>query len=261
MKGRLTAALLAGALLALPASVAHAEGSNSWQVCGGSYSGYSGFALCASVSVTVTTGPNGENIVTMEIYNMSGANGSYAGTVFTSLGLDNVVPALEVIDGSLTVTGPCLEEEGACDYSEHWTVYNDKSIGGGIKVDVLAGSFNSQYSIASQCGVDAGETPGHERYYVTDCLPGGANYVTLTFEVTNDFDPSQTGYLFIKGQNGYQGQSTTCITDGPKENCGPTTVVPEPLTMTLFGTGLAAMGGMKALRRRRDESGSGVENG
>lgn len=258
MNGRLTAALLASAIIALPASAAHATGSNEWQVCGGSYSGYSGFALCASVSVTVTTGPSGENIVTMQIYNLSGANGSYAGTVFTSLGLDNVVPALEVVDGSLSVTGPCLEDPDGCDYSEYWTVYNDKAIGGGIKVDVLAGSFNSQYSIASACGVDSDLPPEHERYFVTDCLAGGENYVTLSFQVTDDFDPSQTGNLFIKGQAGYLDQSTTCITGSDK--CVPT-VVPEPLTMTLFGTGLAAIGGMKALRRRRDESGSEVENG
>ena len=250
---RIRAIVGALALSLVVPSVAHATGERLWQVCGGTaYAGYNGFALCASVHVAVTTGAGGEHVVTMKIYNMSGQNGSYSGTVFTSLGLDNIVPSVEVVEGSLSVTGPCLENPDGCDYTSYWDVYGDKSIGGGIKVDVLSGSFNSQQSVASACGVEAGTTPEHDRLFVTDCAPSGSNLVTLVFHVDRDFDPSSTGYLFVKGQNGYEGQSTTCITGGSKLNCDPTTVVPEPLTMTLFGTGLAAMGGMKYLRRRRE---------
>ena len=245
-----------GLALAAPMSSAHASGERLWQVCGGqAYSGYSGFALCASVQVSVTTSASGAHIVTMRIHNMAGTNTSYIGTVFTSIGLDNIVPALDVVDGTLTVTGPCLENPSGCDYSQYWSLNNDKSIGGGIKVDVLAGSYNSQYSIASQCGVDANATPGHELLFVTDCLPDGSNFVTLSFQVTSDFDPMNAD-LFVKGQNGYNGQSTQCITGGRNENCGPTTVVPEPITMALFGSGLAAMGGAKYFRRRRKEEGA-----
>lgn len=260
MRIRHVAAALA-LLLAAPISTAEATGERLWQICGGTaYSGYSGFALCASVNVAVTTGANGEHIVTMKIYNLSGQNGSYSGTVFTSLGLENVVPDIEVLDGTLSVTGPCLENPDGCDYSEYWTVYNDKSIGGGIKVDVLAGSFESKYAIASQCGVDENTTQGHELIFVTDCIPDAANFVTLSFHVDADFDPNDPnnpGFLFIKGQNGYDGQSTQCLAGGDQMNCEPT-VVPEPLTMTLFGTGLAAMGGMKMLRRRREENSTDV---
>src|SRR5688572_22233012 len=150
--------LAIGALLStLPLAAAHAGGERNWQVCGGTpYAGYSGFALCASVTATVTTNPAGQHILSMKVYNLSGMMGSYSGTVFTSLGLDNVVPtSVNVVAGSLKITGPCLESSTGCDYSSYWQVSDNKAIGGGVKVDLLGGSFNSQQSIASQCGVDS----------------------------------------------------------------------------------------------------------
>jgi hypothetical protein len=244
---------IAVALLAVPLTNAHATGERSWTVCGGTpYAGYSGFALCASVTATVETNALGQHILTMKVYNLSGINGSYSGTVFTSIGLDNVIPSsVNVVAGSLKITGPCLESSSGCDYSSYWQLTDNKSIGGGVKVDLMGGAFNSQQSIASQCGVAAGTTPDHDRLFVTDCFPNGPNFVTLTFRVTEDFNPSLTGDLFIKGQNGYpDGEgSTTCISTN--NNCGPTTVVPEPITATLFATGMGIWGGVGYIRRRR----------
>ena len=241
------------AALFVAASTAEAGGTRQWDVCGGSYAGYSGFALCASVHVTVSQ-VGSQHIVTMKFYNLSGVNGSYAGTVFTSIGLDNVMPAtVNVVPGSLTITGPCFESSSGCDYSSQWQLVDNKSIGGGVRVDLLSGSLNSQYSVASQCGVDAGQAPGHGKYFVTDCVPGGADLVTLTFRVNETFDPFN-GSLFVKGQNGYMGQSAVCITDGKGQNCDPTTVVPEPITTTLFASGLAAWSGVGFFRRRRKNS-------
>ncbi len=256
IKRIVTAAAFAGIALAFPISEARAIGERTWAVCGGTpYSGYSGFALCASVRVTVTRNAAGQHVVTMQVYNLGGQNGSYSGSVFTSIGLDNVIPtSVNVVTGSLKITGPCVANSAGCDYSEHWQVVDNKAIGGGVKVDLLAGSFNSQHSIASQCGVDNGLTPGHNLYFVTNCHPSGSNFVTLSFRVTQDFDPSLTGDLFIKGQNGYLGQSSECLTGGKNENCGPTTVVPEPITLTLFGTGVLGWSGVGFLRRRRRES-------
>jgi hypothetical protein len=241
-------------LLGVPLATAQAGGERTWQVCGGTpYAGYTGFALCASVTATVQTNAAGQHVLTMKVYNLSGANGSYSGTVFTSLGLDNVFPAsVNVVPGSLKITGPCLESTAGCDYSSYWQLTDNKAIGGGVKVDLLSGSFNSQQSIASQCGIDDETTPGHNRVFVTDCFANGPNAVTLSFRVTEDFNPSQTGDLFIKGQNGYNGASTTCLST--KGDCGPATVVPEPVTMVLLGTGLAGIGGVGVFRRRRRES-------
>jgi hypothetical protein len=251
MQRFLKAVVLGAVLASVPLAAAHASGERTWQVCGGEpYAGYSGFALCASVTATVTTNPAGEHILTMKVYNLSGQNGSYSGTVFTSIGLDNVVPAsVNVVAGSLKITGPCLESSTGCDYSSYWQVSDNKSIGGGVKVDLLGGSFNSQQSIASRCGLNDETVPGHNLFFVTDCFANGPNFVTLSFRVTEDFNPALTGDLFIKGQNGYNGQSTTCISTN--KNCGPATVVPEPVTATLLATGMGIWGGIGFIRRRR----------
>ena len=254
-KPRLAALLLGVAsLLALP-SEARAGGTNSWNVCGGT-----SFQTCAAVTVTVTPRTNGPGaIVTMQIRNLSGTNGTYAGTVFTNVGLDNVMPtSINVITDPrsagyvLRVTGPCSTGPN-CDYSQHWQLSNDKAIGGGVKVDLLSGTENgSRYSIASSC--NGGLAPGHRLFFLTGCNANTGGVVTMTFAVTGDFDPATTGDVFVKGQNGPNGQSTTCITgDGSAANCYPTSTVPEPLSAGLFGTGLLAIGGVKRFMRRRRE--------
>lgn len=253
----LRSTLLAAALLAAVPAAAHAGGTRSWEVCGGT-----SFQTCASVVVTVTPRPasqGGGAVVTMQIRNLSGSNNTYAGTVFTNVGLDNVIPSsINVITDMrsssylLSVTGPCMTGPN-CDYSRYWSLTNDAQNGGGVRIDLNAGTTNgSRYSIASSC--NNGLAPGHNLYFVTGCGPQQGGFVTLSFAVTGDFNPALTGDLFLKGQNGPNGQSTTCITTaGDKQNCYPTSTVPEPITAALFGTGLLAMGGVRRVMRRREE--------
>src|SRR5687767_452366 len=107
MKRFWTTTALTLALLA-PAS-ARADGTKAFDFCGGSYSGYTGFAFCASVVVSVapsTHDPHalGAYTVTMDIANLSGAAGvSYPGTVFTRIGLDNIDNSL-AIPANLTIS-------------------------------------------------------------------------------------------------------------------------------------------------------------
>lgn len=252
MRRRTSLLLAASALLAVPAASADAQSSASrfYQVCGGSYAGWNGLGLCASVNVSVQSTSNGRARVTLTVRNMSGLNGSYSGTVFTAVGLDNVMPpSINVVSGTLKVIGPCASNPSLnCDYSQHWGLSNDRAIGGGVKVDLLTDSRRGvNYALASQCGIDAGTTPGTNTI-VTACGLAG-NYATISFDVTSYFDPNATSTLFVKGQNGYNGGSTTCQTSSL--DC---TVVPEPTTMTLVAGGLAVIGLAKRRRRKVTEA-------
>jgi hypothetical protein len=105
-------------------------------------------------------------------------------------------------------------------------------------------------------GFDAVNTP--------DALaPGETGTFVFTFDPAFNDDLTQLalGLHFREGPDPACGSNKMWIAPnndatGPDggsyaANCGPTTVVPEPITMTLLATGLAGMGGVGALRRRK----------
>lgn len=238
---RIVAAL---GLVVASATGAAADGFKSWTVCGGST-----FATCASVRLNVVG-----TSVSLSVRNLSGLNGTYGGSVFTSIGLQNVPAGVTAV---IPASGYVKSMSGPVrvgDTPSPWRLANDKVVGGGIWLDLATkNSKGVDNGIGSSCGM--GSLPADGNLFMSGACGrnGLANasanggWVVLEFDVSETWDPNAAGTeLMVKGVNGPNGDVTTCLTS---ENCNPAAdVVPEPFTIALVGSGLAGIG---LLRRRR----------
>jgi hypothetical protein len=96
------------------------------------------------------------------------------------------------------------------------------------------------------CGAVGSST----RYFDT-CAPSWPGFVKFSFHTTGAWD-AQDAVVLAKWQGGGLANSVECSTGASGiTSCTPPSVVPEPVTMVLLGTGLASMGGFGFLRRRK----------
>lgn len=246
MRKTFVRALMAGVLAAATAGPAAADGFKAWTVCGGNT-----FSTCASVQLNVVG-----TTVTLSVRNLSGLYGTYGGTVFTAIGLFNVPPGVDAIVPASGYVNSMSGPTRGSNTPTAWTLSNDKQVGGGVWLD-LAGSINGvNNGIASNCLPGALPGGANQLYMTPTCGDAGVTnprlnggWVVLSFNITETWDPNAAATeLLVKGQNGPDGMSTECITG---RNCE---VVPEPFTMALLGGGLAGMGGIGLLRRRRRQA-------
>ncbi|MEP6573343.1 MAG: hypothetical protein ABJD11_11635 [Gemmatimonadota bacterium] len=240
---------LAGLLAFAVPSVAHADGFQSWHICGGS-----SFTTCASVQVTVVGSD-----VTVQVWNLSGntaanfGHTSNAGSIFTGIGFYNVPAAVNAVNGSLTMNGPTRPGQNP----GSWTLTNNGRVD--FIVDVATnGGTNGQNGISSGCA-SAAQLPGAgTKLFQNPCSsPTSGGFVTFKFKLTpgSVWDPS-TSQLVLRGKDVVNNQVTECRTGvylpNPSIGANCFTVTPEPVSMTLLATGLASMGGVGFFRRRKN---------
>ena len=216
---------IASALAAVMAGNAYAFPTfNNTEVCGGS-----NFYTCATLTTSYDH--------TTSTLSITIENTGELGGAFRQVAVGNLPTGVTVISG--TEDHP----------STAWTVstgINDLNGGG-------SGGFVYQ-------GLESTGNPG-ENFINAD---GTAYNFTLTF--SRDLTDEEVAALWFgthvqAGPSACGGSSKLWINasgegNGPDggayaDGCGPSTVVPEPLTMTLLATGLAGMGGAGMIRRRR----------
>ncbi len=203
---------------------------------------------CASVSIT-TQVVGSQTLVLIAIRNQAGPGypaDHTGGSLITRLGI--VAPAGITSAGNLTITsvGGAITHGNA---AHNWFLRTPGALGGMIELTAGINARTINGAIAG-CYSPFGGLPS--AYYQT-CAPGG--YIDFAFTTNNIWSANNAELAWLtQDANNPAGTGVEC--DTAPNNAGRaycTGVTPEPVTMVLLGSGLASMGGMGLVRRRRNK--------
>ncbi|HEX8906261.1 MAG TPA: PEP-CTERM sorting domain-containing protein [Longimicrobiaceae bacterium] len=262
MRRKAVAAAVLALLCAATANPANAATSyREWlNFCGGT-GPIPGLTMCGSVKLQVV-----DNHVQLWVQNLSGmaGSGSYQNFVFTSISFFNANPAgfmPNAIQGTVqNMSGPYRTSNAGTPPPPSWTITNTGGEGGVLGLDFNASTNGNDGAIASSCAnalpggsVELWMTPTCGTTDVSDASVNGG-WISMEFDVDNFWDLTGSDtQLQIHAQSDLGSVKCTTSVDCPD----PSTTTPEPATLALVGTGLAAMAAARRRRQRRD---TGIED-
>lgn len=208
------------------------------------------FQVCASVrlsssSTTVFDPVSGKMsyVLTMDVWNLNGTLGVQH--TMTAIGLYH---AGSTDDWSGKINSYSVDYNNGTDITSYWTNQGAQSIGtlAGVKLELKEGTGGNS-------GIIGCTDPGGILTKWKTCFPDGSAssfdgqpFVRFTFNLSQQFSLNNVE-LRWHSQQLPDGSSTKCDTGGAGDY-PPCTAVPEPGTIVLVGTGMAAIAG--ATRRR-----------
>jgi hypothetical protein len=195
------------------------------------------FPVCASVRLFAS----GNNL-TMQVWNLEG-----------SFGTPHTITAIGLYHSGASWTGTVnsyavnyVTSSGSTDITSRWRRQwaNDISTLGGVSVEIAEGtSGNSGINGCVQL-------PGGTKWLTCNSF-AAAPYVQFDFSLSQAFSLENVELRWHSQQVGPDLELSLKCDTGGAGDYPPCTVVPEPVTLALLGSGLAGIGGVDLIRRRR----------